>query len=114
MRKYATIWPPAVNQCEYHPHHKPDQLIEYCRQNGIHFQAYTSLGGVQNKQLLADEPVVKELSAKYNCSTAQLLLAWALNQGISVLPKTTNRDHVKSNLRSLEIVINGEDMKKLS
>ena len=47
LKQTATLWPPAVNQIEYHPlncrYH--EQLVDYCQQEGICIQAYSSLGG---------------------------------------------------------------------
>jgi len=45
LKKTATIWPPAVNQIEFHPLYPQTELLEYCKQEGIVIQAYASLGG---------------------------------------------------------------------
>jgi diketogulonate reductase-like aldo/keto reductase len=45
LKKNAKIWPPAVNQVEFHPLYPQPELLEYCSQEGIVLQAYASLGG---------------------------------------------------------------------
>ena len=45
LKTTATIWPPAVNQVEFHPLYPQTELLEYCQQEGIVLQAYASLGG---------------------------------------------------------------------
>lgn len=45
LKKTARIWPPAVNQVEFHPLYPQAELLEYCQKEGIVLQAYASLGG---------------------------------------------------------------------
>ena len=69
---------------EHHPHYVQNDLLVYCKQKEIHYQAYSSLGTtVQGKSnpLLTDH-VIQELASKYSKSSAQLLLRWATQQGI--------------------------------
>jgi len=112
LLSYATV-KPAVNQCEYHPHNVCSNLVEFCRKNQIHFQAYSSLGTRDCKEKLFSEPLLKELCGKYGTDEAQLLLSWAINQGISVLPKTTNPQHVSNNLKAFDVSIAPEDIEKM-
>ncbi|XP_076628781.1 uncharacterized protein LOC143345494 isoform X4 [Colletes latitarsis] len=74
--------PPAVNQVECHPHYQQKELIKYCNENGIHVQAYSSLGTSSNTDLLRDSCVTL-IASQLNVSPAQLLLKWALQQGIN-------------------------------
>uniref|UniRef100_A0A915IP61 NADP-dependent oxidoreductase domain-containing protein n=1 Tax=Romanomermis culicivorax TaxID=13658 RepID=A0A915IP61_ROMCU len=106
---YAKI-KPAVNQCEFHPHNTCPDLLNYCSERNIHFQAYSSLGSPRSRQALFKEPSVLEMCRKYDCQPAQLLLAWAINQNVSVLPKTVNLDHLKSNVKAANISIQKSDI----
>jgi diketogulonate reductase-like aldo/keto reductase len=45
LKETATMWPPAVNQVEFHPLYPQEELLEYCKKEGIIVQAYASLGG---------------------------------------------------------------------
>ncbi|VDK44395.1 unnamed protein product [Cylicostephanus goldi] len=71
IKKYGQNMP-AVNQVEYHPHFTRDELKDYCDNNGIFFQAYSSLAR-QNEDLLEHE-IVSKLAEKYNTS-AQVSLS---------------------------------------
>uniref|UniRef100_A0A915L188 NADP-dependent oxidoreductase domain-containing protein n=1 Tax=Romanomermis culicivorax TaxID=13658 RepID=A0A915L188_ROMCU len=113
MRESDASIKPAVNQCEFHPHCNTRDVLDYCRKNGIHFQAYSSLGGAHSHGALLREPLILDLSNKYACQPAQLLLAWALNQKVSVLPKTTNASRVSANFASLDLVLDEGDLEKI-
>ncbi|XP_076239358.1 uncharacterized protein LOC143182306 [Calliopsis andreniformis] len=104
--------PPAVNQVECHPHYRQEELINYCNQKGIHVQAYSSLGTSSNTNLLRD-PVVTQIASQLKVSPAQLLLKWALQQGIGVIPKAVKKEHIRDNIQ-LNFIIDEENMKALS
>ncbi|XP_033224467.1 uncharacterized oxidoreductase YtbE-like [Belonocnema kinseyi] len=89
---------PSVNQVECHPHYRQDDLLKYCTQEGIHLQAYSSLGSSDNDALLND-PVVRQVSSTLNVSPARLLLKWALQRGIGIIPKATKTAHIRDNIK---------------
>ncbi|XP_051161342.1 uncharacterized protein LOC127281605 [Leptopilina boulardi] len=102
---------PSVNQVECHPHYRQDELLKFCTKEGIHLQAYSSLGGSDNGALLNDSTVVK-ISSNLNVSPARLLLKWALQRGIGIIPKAKSAEHIKDNLK-LDFTIDEESMKLL-
>jgi len=44
-----------------------------------------------------DHPVIIELSEKYGCTPAQLMLRWNLQKGHVVLPKSVRRERIVEN-----------------
>jgi diketogulonate reductase-like aldo/keto reductase len=100
---------PAVNQVEVHPFYPQRGLRAFCRDKGIHVQAFTSLGrctepprclyGNWEPDLprLVANPVVKGVAERSGMSEPQVLLAWALQQGLSVIPKATSPAHIDAN-----------------
>ncbi|XP_076765727.1 uncharacterized protein LOC143432745 [Xylocopa sonorina] len=104
--------PPAVNQVELHPHYRQEELIKYCNEKGIHVQAYSSLGTSSSTSLLRDPTVVK-IASQLNVSPARLLLRWALQQGIGIIPKAVKKEHIRDNIR-LDFSIDEENMNILS
>ena len=83
-------------------------LVDYTRL--VEFKAYSSLGTAWNKSKLFDDPRIKNMAAKYNCSITNFLLAWSINQGISVLPKSINSDHIRENFAAKDVHISKEDI----
>lgn len=53
------------------------------------------------------------MANKYNCSVTNFLLGWALNQGLSVLPRSRNPEHVKDNFTAISLKIAPEDIEEI-
>ena len=91
-------WLKCPSVCDY----QQTDLIKFCNQFDIHVTAYSSLGTTtpsngDTNELLKD-PVVKKISQAKNLSNAQVLLLWALQKGLSVVPKSTNPQHIAENI----------------
>lgn len=101
---------PAVNQIEVHPQLPQDELIDYCKSKNILVQAYSPLGS-SSSAMLAD-PVLEDISKKYNAQPAQILINWGLSRGYCVLPKSITPQRIESNLKLVDI--SDEDIKKVT
>lgn len=97
---------PAVNQIECHPLCYPKELIEYCQSNGIQVQAYAPLA----RGAYLDNDILCVLGTKYAHTPAQVGLRWAIQKGISVIPKSTHTERIASNARIFDFTIDQEDM----
>ena len=97
---------PAVNQIECHPLCYPRELIEYCQANGIHVHAYSPLA----RGAYLDNDVMCVLATKYARTPAQIGLRWAIQKGISVIPKSVNPDRIRTNGDIFDFTIEEEDM----
>lgn len=97
---------PAVNQIECHPLCYPKELIEYCQSNGIQVQAYAPLA----RGAYLDNDILCVLGTKYAHTPAQVGLRWAIQKGISVIPKSTHPERIASNARIFDFTIEQEDM----
>ena len=62
---------------------------------------------------LLNDPVVQKIAQNLGKSKAQVLLGWALQQGFSVLPKSTNPLHIEENIR-LAFDLTEEDLEQLN
>ena len=105
LRKVSGIIP-AVNQIECHPLCYPSELIEYCRAFGIQVQAYAPLA----RGAYLDNDVMCVLGTKYARTPAQIGLRWAIQKGISVIPKSINPERIRSNGDIFDFNIEDEDM----
>ena len=86
---------PAVVQNEMHPLLPAARIRDMCRQHGIVFQAYSSLGG--NALGLLTHPIVTGIAERVGRSPAQVLLRWALDKGVAVLPRSSRKEGVQDN-----------------
>ncbi len=101
--------PPAVNQVRCSPFTYPKELHEFCVKNAIALEAYGPL--TQGKKL--DDALIKRLANKYGKSGAQVMLRWALQKDIIVIPKSQNQHRIEENADLYDFEIGSEDMSKL-
>jgi alcohol dehydrogenase (NADP+) len=83
---------PAVVQVESHPYLPETELLEFCKEKGIVLLAFAPLGHGMRPGLLED-PVISAIAARVGKTSAQVLLAWAVQRGTALLttPRTAAR-----------------------
>ena len=105
---------PHVNQVEVHPHYKQQPLLAFCEGHDIHVTAYSSLGtSVKDVNHLISDARVAQIADRRGLSSAQVLLLWALEKGLSVLPKSSNPQHIQENI-NFGAKLTSEDMDELN
>jgi len=115
---------PSVNQVEYHVGSQDiDQVIEKCKQEGIHFQSYSPLCGpcelTDPKNSLINGDLVTSIGAKYGKSGSQVSLRYIVQQALTtdyfggVIPKSNNPAHLASNFDLFDFELSDEDMAAL-
>jgi diketogulonate reductase-like aldo/keto reductase len=88
---------PAVVHVESHPYLPEWDLLNYCRKNGIVFQAFAPLGHSSEPKLLED-PVISAVAKRVNKTPAQVLLSWAIQRGTALLTTSKTPSRIKENL----------------
>ena len=86
--------PIAVNQIEFHPWFQRPELVDYCHESDTVIEGAAALA---RTEVFADE-VVTELAEQYDKSPAQVVLRWALDRDVVVLPRSTSSDHIETNI----------------
>ncbi|CDZ98828.1 alcohol dehydrogenase [Phaffia rhodozyma] len=103
---------PAVNQIELHPNNPTPKLVAFCNEKGIHNTAYSCLGSTDSP--LAKDKTLASIADKYKTSTQKVLLAWGLQKGFSVIPKSVTPSRIEGNFDIDGLVLEQEDVDKLS
>jgi diketogulonate reductase-like aldo/keto reductase len=100
---------PAVNQVEMHPFLYQRELILFCEKHRIQVEAYSPLarGQRMNDKVLA--AVAKRLAR----TPAQVLIRWALEHRLVVIPKSAHRERIAENAQVFDFAISNDDMAKL-
>eukprot|EP01043_Picozoa_sp_COSAG02_P013939 COSAG02_NODE_565_length_20246_cov_13.930163_14_plen_204_part_00 len=90
---------PAVNQVEFHPliYSVQRPLLEFCREHGIVLQAYAPLGSKDGVSQVLNHPTITAIATKHGVTAAEVALRWALNHGVSVLPKSSHSGRIHAN-----------------
>ncbi|KAJ7103373.1 NADP-dependent oxidoreductase domain-containing protein [Mycena belliarum] len=121
MLRYARI-KPQVLQIELHPYLTQEALVELAKTLGIAITAYSSFGPQSYIELdmdraapsLLTHDAVASVASKYNKTPAQVLLRWATQREIAVVPKSNNEQRLIQNLDSQSFDLSPEEMKAIS
>jgi diketogulonate reductase-like aldo/keto reductase len=106
----AASVPPAVNQVEFNPFQYRRRLLEACRAEGVVLEAYSPL--TRGREL--NNPVIVRIAEQYSRTPAQVVLRWALQHGTVVIPKSANRDRIRSNAQIFDFEVAEADMAALN
>ena len=98
--------PIACNQVEYHVLLEQSAVLDYARAHDMAVTAYSPLA----QGRLADDPTLTNVAQKHGATTAQIALAWLLEQpGVAAIPKAQRVESQRANLEALSIELDGED-----
>jgi len=100
----------ATNQIELSPYLQNRPLVAELQRLGIAVTSYMTLG---YGKVLAD-PVIGEIAEQHGATPAQVALAWAMQLGYAVIPSSTKRANLQSNLRSQSLRLSEEDMARIA
>lgn len=107
LLRYARVVP-ATLQIEHHPYLVQSRLVEYAQRNGITVTGYSSFGpssfvelevkNAVDATILFEHETVKTIAAAKKRTPAQVLLRWATQRGIAVIPKSSSPTRMAENL----------------
>jgi len=113
---------PEMNQVECHPYFQQEDLFAYCKQHEIHLTAYSPLGSfgrpdifkaAEEPKLLGDTTIAK-IASSNDVTPAQVLISWALNRAMSVIPKSVNPKRILENLQAEQVILSEKDMNAIA
>ncbi|BCJ34083.1 2,5-diketo-D-gluconic acid reductase [Actinocatenispora thailandica] len=101
--------PPVVDQVQFSPFEFRRGLLSACEQRDVAIEAYSPLGTGRH---LGDRRVAG-IADRLGRTPAQVLIRWALQRGLVVLPKSTHRERIESNAQVFDFALTDEDMAAL-
>ena len=113
---------PEVNQVELHPYLQQRELVAHCAAEHIHVTAYSPLGSSDRPALLKanDEPsllrdpVIAAIAEAHGSTPAQVLIAWHVQRGISVIPKSVHAARLRENFAAAELSLSTDDLDRIA
>ena len=106
---------PAVNQIEIHPYFQQKDVQTLDAEHGIVTQAWSPIGGItfyrdgQHGSTLQD-PVIGGIAEAHRKTPAQVMLRWHLQQGRSVIPKSTKPERIAENIDVFDFELATEEL----
>ena len=106
----ATGVTPVLNQVELHAGFTQPKLREYHAAHGIVTEAWAPLARGKN----FDAPEIVAVAERHGATPAQVVLAYLMKLGCSVVPKTANLERLEENLGAAELVLDSADVDALN
>ncbi|MBD2001183.1 aldo/keto reductase [Leptolyngbya sp. FACHB-541] len=85
-------------------------LLPWCREQNVAVMAYSPLE--QGRML--NNSSLKTIAKRHHASAAQVAIAWLLQQGVIVIPKSSNRDRIQENYAALDLTLTDADLTELN
>jgi diketogulonate reductase-like aldo/keto reductase len=106
---------PAVNQIEVHPYFAQREAQAFGARHGILTQAWSPIGGITfyrdgSHGSTLEDPVIGEIAQSHGKTPAQVMLRWHLQQGRSVIPKSTRPERIAENIDVLDFKLTDDEL----
>ena len=106
---------PAVNQIEVHPYFQQPEVQALGSEQGIRNQAWSPIGGItfyrdgKHSSTLQD-PIIGDIAKTHGKTPAQVMLRWHLEQGRSVIPKSTRPARIAENIDVFDFNLSADEL----
>ncbi|MCJ7554346.1 MAG: aldo/keto reductase [Ignavibacteriaceae bacterium] len=106
---YANVIP-VINQVEFSPYNYQKDLLDVCNKNKIILEAYSPLTRMQK----LDDTKLTTIAKKYSKTVAQVLIRWAIDHEIVVIPKSVHKERIIENANVFDFELDAADMEILN
>jgi 2,5-diketo-D-gluconate reductase B len=100
----------ATNQIELSPFLQNRKVVDFAKSQGIHITSYMTLAYGKALQ----DPVIGAIAKAHDATPAQVILAWAMQLGYAVIPSSTKRENLASNLLAQQLQLSDADMAQIA
>lgn len=101
---------PVLDQNEIHPYYQDKAVMEYLHRNGIVVEGWYPLGGRGHQGELLSDPALKDIASAHGKSVAQVILRWDLQNGVVIIPGSSNLAHQQENISIFDFELTPEEM----
>ncbi|KAG9664435.1 hypothetical protein KCU64_g665, partial [Aureobasidium melanogenum] len=105
---------PVVNQVELHAFNPNHKLVPDCESKGIHVMSWSTMGGERSGETnpLHTHELFKDVAQEHQCSTGVVALSWAVQRGVTVIPKSSSKVRIEENIKLA--TLSDEEMSKIN
>ncbi|EAW08252.1 aldo/keto reductase [Aspergillus clavatus NRRL 1] len=123
LLRYARVRPSTL-QIEHHPYLTQKRLVDYAQKEGLAVTAYSSFGPLSflelnlkdahETPLLFEHPAITAIAEKHGKTPAQVLLRWATQRKVAVIPKSNNPTRLAQNLDVTSFNLEASEIESIS
>ncbi|MGL6312440.1 2,5-didehydrogluconate reductase DkgB [Vibrio sp. WXL103] len=99
----------ATNQVELSPYLQNRKLVDFMQKNNIKVTSYMTLA---YGKVLQDE-TIQAIATARGATPAQVALAWAMHKDIAVIPSSTKRENLESNLAATKLELTEQEIAQI-
>lgn len=111
---------PAVNQVELHPYFTQPDVQAADAAHGILTQAWSPIGGItfypgwgDERRSVLQDPTIGQIAEGHGKSPAQVMLRWGIQEGRSVIPKSTNPTRIAENFDVFDFELSADEIARI-
>ncbi len=113
----ATIVP-SINQIELHPYFQQPEVQAANKKYGILTQAWSPIGGItfyrdSGHTSTLEDPIIGGIARAHGKSPAQVMLRWHLQEGRSVIPKSTKPERIAENIDVFDFDLTADELQAI-
>lgn len=102
---------PCLNQIECNVFYQQRPMLEYMAKADCMVQAWQPLG--EGARKIFSNEILREIGTSHNKTAAQVSLRFLVQQGICVIPRSQNVEHMKENINILDFVLTEDEMNRI-
>jgi diketogulonate reductase-like aldo/keto reductase len=102
--------PLVTNQIEVHPYLDQSKVIAACRRHGISITAYCPLA----RGKVPGDAVLGKIGQRHGKTASQAALRYLVQQGIIVIPRSSNPQRLAENMAVFDFVLSDAEMSEIA
>lgn len=104
---------PQIMQIECHPYAQRKYWQEKVKKYDVKIESWFPLGGRDSKGEILRDKTINQIALAHGKTAAQVIIRWHLQEGFSVIPGSSNPEHIHENIEVFDFALTDEDMKKI-
>lgn len=101
---------PMLVQNEFHPRLVQKELIEYCHENNIIYQAWSPL----MRGEIIENGTIKEIAERHKKTPAQVVIRWDLQMGVATIPKSVHKERIVENAEVFDFELSRDEIETIT